>query len=111
MGKRRYFDEDVNEVFDTFGVEVAIYFEVLRYRQQLNKGFFPLARTKIKERADLTFAQQRRARVLLETVGWIETKRHNQATMFRITELAKECTKHTIRRHNVRNLHAQRAYA
>ena len=125
LRKRRIYDEEVHEVFDTFGVEVAIYFEAIRYRQQLHLDktaegenrfqFFPFKREDIQKRTDLSFSQQRRTRLILSTTGWIETKRQNDATCFKLTKLALECTKNTKRR---RNLHvdfipgrAYRAYA
>lgn len=100
MGKRRMFDEDVHEVFREFGVEVAIFFEAVRYRQQLDKDhFFPFKIADIKSSTGLTYRQQLRARRVLESTGWIITKRGlGSIVYYKVTDLAKKLIKHTPRK-------------
>jgi hypothetical protein len=110
MGRRRLYDEDVHEVFSFFGVEVAIYFEAIRYRQQLTPGqFFQFTREDIRKRTDLTFKQQARVRRVLEATEWVETKRGYQkkggtVTCFQLTEMAKDLIKKTPRKRDMSEL-------
>lgn len=102
MGKRRIYDEDVHEVFGLFGVEVAIFFEAVRYKQQLHKGyFFPFPSKEITKKCDLSYKQQLRVRKVLETTGWLETQRGGENTCcvhYRVTELAESLIRKTPRR-------------
>ena len=99
MGKRRIYDEDVFDTFSSFGVGIAIYFEAIRYRQQLTPDSpFPFRRSAIEDKTGLTIYQQRRARNLLATVGWLEVERRSSAnggsiTHYRISDFAKDLIK------------------
>lgn len=110
MGKRRLYDEDVHEVFDSFGVGVAIYFEAIRYRQQLyDDEFFAFSSEDIKKRTDLTYRQQARVRRILQATGWIQTERGfrptgGTITRFRISDMARDLIKVTPRRRNIQAL-------
>jgi hypothetical protein len=101
------YDEDVHEVFDTFGVEVPIYFEAIRYRQQIvPEEFFPFTRAQIQKNTDLTPKQQARTRRILTATGWLETRRGfnrkgGTVTLFRITNFARSLIKDTPRRRNL----------
>lgn len=116
MGKRRLYDEDVHDVFDTFGVEVAIYFEAIRYRQQLKLGeFFAYRVSEITKNTGLSYKQQLRVHKILEATGWIKTKRGWQngggtITLFKITELAADIIKDTPRRRSAADIKRQLAF-
>lgn len=113
MGKRRLYDEDVHDVFGFFGVGVAIYFEALRYRQQLRPGeFFRYPVKDINKNTGLSYKQQLRTHKILRETNWIETKRgwHDEGgtvILFRITQMAQDIIKDTPRRRNVDDLRRQ----
>lgn len=108
MGKRRLFDEDVSDVFRAFGLSIAVYFEALRYRQQLKPGhFFAYPTEDITKNTGLSYKQQLRAHKVLKSCEWIETDRVRASgggtvTIFRVTELAYEAIKDTRRKRGVR---------
>lgn len=105
MGKRRLYDEDVQEVF---GLPVAIYFEALRYRQQLKPGgFFSYETGDMTRNTGLSYKQQLRAHKLLKAAAWIETKRGFQdkggtVTLFRLTDAALDIAKDTPRKRTLK---------
>ena len=105
MGKRRLYDQDAEEVF---GLPVAIYFEAIRYRQQLKPGEFFTYQTKdMTKNTGLTYKQQLRAHKLLVAAGWLETRRTfrergGTITLFRITGVAMDITKNTSRKRQFR---------
>lgn len=105
MGKRRLYDEDAEEVF---GLSVAIYFEALRYRQQLRPGEFFTYETKdVTKNTGLTYKQQLRAHKVLIAAGWIESKRTYRerggtAVLFRITNIALDIIKDTHRKRYIK---------
>lgn len=107
MGKRRLYDEDVQEVF---GVSVAVYFEALRYRQQLHVGeFFAYGAADITRRTGLSYKQQLRAHKVLRDREWVETGRSiknggGTVTLFRLTDLALEVVKDTPRKRSARQI-------
>jgi len=109
MAKRMY-DEEVHEVFGLFGSEVAIYFEAIRYRQQLTPDqYFGFSREDIKKRTDLTFKQQARVRRILEAMEWLDTKKGYQkkggtVTTFKVTDMAKDLIKKTPRKRDLSEL-------
>lgn len=98
---RRMYDKEVHEVFDTFGIGVAIYFEAIRYRQQLHTNEegsylpFPLTREKIHQLTGLSVWQQYRAKKVLDVCNWIEVgkkraKKGGTVSYFRVGDLARE---------------------
>lgn len=103
MGKRRMFDDDVEECFDK---PIAIYFEALRYRQQLSPDDFFMYRTEdMQKRTGLSYKQQLRAHKWLLDTDWIEVVRKRDRNggsilFFRITAFAKSLIKDTVRRRN-----------
>lgn len=85
MGKRCFYDLDVQDAFGLFGLEVAVYFEVLRFRQQLfENNFFTYTAEEITRNCGLSYKQQIRARNVLEATDWIEVRRSNNGLCFRL---------------------------
>jgi len=110
MGKQivRIWDSEVAECFELFGGQkTAMYFEALRYRQQLKKGqLFAYSVEDIKKSTGLSYEAQKRAKDVLVGTGWIKAERRTQANggnvqCFQLAELAYEATKKTPRRRNV----------
>ena len=107
MGKRRLYDEDVHEVFSSFGVNIPVFFEALRYRQQLTpEGAFPYPARDMERMTGLTYKQQLRAHKILETTGWIQTNRRRAIkggtiTYFYVTEFARGLIKNTVRKRSM----------
>ncbi len=114
---RRMFDQEVAETFDTWGLGVAIYFEVIRYRQQLHEGeFFPMSREKIKQLTGLSYWQQHRVKKILTVCDWIETikkrdKRGGTINHFRVGAKAKEALEQVQRPQLNRLLKLKRNFA
>lgn len=114
MGKLsfRIHDNTVSETFELFGGEdTALYFEALRYRQQLFKRGekFSYKTSKIQERTGLSHHKQRLAREVLAAVGWIAVERNSNGFTFLLLGDAYEATKHTQRRRNVREFYEKYA--
>lgn len=107
MGKRRLYDEDVQEIF---GLSIAIYFEALRYRQQLKPSeFFAYDTYDITRNTGLTYKQQLRAHKVLAAASWIDTRRGwnekgGTVTLFCITVLALDIAKDTPRKRYIKKL-------
>ncbi len=108
MGKRRMYDDDVEECFDK---PIAIFFEAIRYRQQLTPGeFFTFTADKIQVKSGLTYKQQLRARKWLTGLGecsWIETMRKRgkdggTVLDYKVTAFAKEVLKHNVYKRDLR---------
>lgn len=104
-------DEEIADCFDLWGGrKIAVYFEALRYRQQLTKGeFFAYASSHLERNTGLTYKQQLSAKKVLEGSGWIETTRkqnHKKGSSlyYRLTDLAFEATKHIKRPRNLKDL-------
>ena len=104
-------DEEIADCFSLWGGrKIAIYFEALRYRQQLFKDeFFPYSAVSLEKNSGLTYKQQLYAKKVLEGSGWVDTRRKQNtkkgsALFYKITELAFEATGHIRRPRNLTEL-------
>jgi len=105
-------DEEIADCFSLWGGrKIAIYFEALRYRQQLFKQdeYFPYSATSLEKNIGLTYKQQLHAKKVLEGSGWLETRRKQNtkkgsALFYRVTELAREATSHIKRPRDITEL-------
>lgn len=104
MNKRviRVYDPEIADCFELFGGEkTAIFFEALRYRQQLFEGqFFSFKSSHIKKMTSLGYRLQIAAREVLEATGFIETRRcadgvSNSIMQYKITPSAFKAIAHT----------------
>ncbi len=102
-------DKEVAECFELWGGQnVAIYFECLRYRQQIApKDSFVLSSKEIEAQSGLSLWRQQNARKILEGAGWIITQRDRDGIRFTITDYAREATKHITHKRNISNLYAK----
>ncbi len=107
MGKLnfRIHDNTVAEVFELFGGEdTALYYEAIRYRQQLYKkeSCFFYKTEEIKGRTGLSEHKQRLAREVLSATEWLSVERTSNGFRFHVLPTAYEATKGTQRRRNMR---------
>lgn len=113
MGKLnlRIFDDGVAEVFEAFGgKDTALYFEAVRYRQQLFRGKSFTFRSKdIRQRTGLSYQKQRLACQVLSATGWIESAVTSKGKEFKITSQGYDLTKYTKRRRDVREIYKTHA--
>lgn len=90
-------DKEVEEFFDEYGngQTIAVYFECLRYRQQLTpKQPFTISSKQVERQTGLKAWSQQNARRLLDAAGWIESHFDGRGYTSLVTDVGRQAVSH-----------------